>query len=65
MKLNTEEDVRDSFWQTYPEFYPEYRLHFSQNDYRTDIRVTFCDFVDSLMKDGVITDELADNVTLQ
>lgn len=65
MKLTTEEEVRSSFWQTYPEYYPEYRLHYSQNHYRTDIRVAFCDFVDGLQKDGVITEELADNVTLQ
>jgi len=35
-----------------------------QNDYCTDIRCAFCDYVDSLCKNGVITQELAESVTL-
>lgn len=62
MKNQTE--VRKLFWDSFPEFKPEFRTKKRQNDYRTDIRVSFVDFVDSLRRDGAISEKLAYRVTL-
>jgi len=62
--MTTFKEVRESFWSEYPEYKSEYRVTYKQNQYRTDIRVSFCDYVDSLAKNGVITWRLADRITL-
>lgn len=62
MKKVTE--VRKAFWQRFSEFKPEYKAGKSQNDYRADIRCSFVDFVDSLQRDGVISEKLARRATL-
>ena len=56
--------VRDSFWEAHPEFRAQRRSRKKQNDYCTDIRCAFVDYVDYLRKDGQITDQTAQNVTL-
>lgn len=56
--------VRTAFWEAFPQFKSEYRKRKRQNEYSTDIRCTFVDFVDSLHRDGQITDNLAQRVTL-
>jgi hypothetical protein len=58
------QEIRDYFWELHPEFQHERRSRKRQNDYRTDIRVAWCDCVDSLSKDGRITEKLAAFVTL-
>jgi hypothetical protein len=60
----TQKQVRAAFWESFPEFRGEYRKAKRQNDYRTDIRVSFCDFVESLRRDGLISEKLAYSVTL-
>jgi len=62
--MTTIKEVRDLFWAQHPEFQSEYRKTYRQNDYRTDVRVAFTDFVDSLHREGMITEKLADRVTL-
>jgi hypothetical protein len=62
--LTTQKQVRESFWQAHPQFINERRSRKTQNDYRTDIRVSFTDHVDHLMKDGQISESLAYKVTL-
>jgi hypothetical protein len=62
--MKTQKQIRDSFWQSFPEFKQYYRTKKRQNDYPTDIRVTFVDYVDSLRRDGEISEKLANNVTL-
>ena len=37
--MKTQAQVRDSFWDSYPEYQREKRSRKRQNDYRTDIRV--------------------------
>lgn len=66
--LTTQAEVRARFWDYIEEFYPklknEYRCYKRQNEYCTDIRCMFVNYVDSLMRDGIITKELSDSVTL-
>ncbi len=62
--LTNQKQVRESFWQAHPQFINEHRSRKTQNDYRTDIRVSFVDHVDRLMKDGQISESLAYKVTL-
>ena len=57
-------EIRNAFWDINPEFQPERRSRKRQNDYRTDIRCSFVDFVDSLQRDGQISEKLAYRVTL-
>jgi len=58
-----EDEVRDAFWDQHPQFTP---VDFqSQNKYPTDVRCAFVDFVDSLQKNGDISEELAADVTLE
>lgn len=62
--MKTIKEIRTTLWEQHPEFKPEFRTQYKQNDYKTDIRVSFCDFVDHLQKDGQITEKLANRVTL-
>ena len=62
--MKTQAQVRDSFWDSYPEFQQEKRSRKRQNDYRADIRMAWVDYIDSLRKDGRITEKLAAFVTL-
>lgn len=62
--MKTQTEVRNSFWESFPQFKPERRSRKRQNDYRTDIRVSFVDYVDMLRRDGEISEALANRVTL-
>ena len=63
-KAMTFKQVRDLFFENFPEFQSERRVRKHQNEYSCDCRCAFCDFVDSLHKDGQITDKQADKITL-
>ena len=56
--------VRDLFFDEFPEYRSERRTRKSQNDYSCDCRCAFVDFVDYLRKSGEISDRTADNITL-
>lgn len=62
--MNTINEVRKAFWAAHPFYASEYRVFLRQNDYKTDIRVAFCDFVDYLQKSNQIDEKLARKVTL-
>lgn len=64
MKGLTFKQVRDLFFEEYPEFRSERRARKSQNDYSCNCRCTFVDFVDYLLKSGEISEKTADNITL-
>jgi hypothetical protein len=60
--LITQKQVRSEFWAEHPQFT---RLgNAPQNNYCTNIRVTFVDFVDRLHRDGRISDSIAKRVML-
>ena len=62
--MKTVSQVRKAFWDNHPQFKSQYRKTYRQNQYHTDIRCAFVDFVDYLQIDGIISENLADRVTL-
>lgn len=60
--ITTQKAIRELFWGCYPQF--KRRSGWTQNQYPADIRVSFCDFVDGLHRDGRISEALANRVTL-
>ncbi len=62
--IKSQSAVRAAFWDNHPQYAVEWRRGKRQNQYRTDIRCAFVDFVDSLHRNGEISDRLAQGVTL-
>ena len=62
--INSQQQVRQLFWDSFPEFKPEYRVKKRQNEYPTDVRCAFVFFVNMLHKDGGISEKLVNRVTL-
>jgi hypothetical protein len=66
--MTTQKQVRAAFWAAYPHLAEQAReagiLSKPQNFHCATVRCTFVDFVDSLHRDGRISDALADRVTL-
>ena len=64
----TQKQIREMFWEFLKEVNPELakqkRTNKKQNDYKTDIRVSFVQYVDNLQKNGEIKQSLANKVTL-
>jgi hypothetical protein len=56
--------IRNAFWDVHTEFKSEFRKTYRQDQYRTDIRCAFVDYVDHLQKNGDISEKLANRVTL-
>jgi len=67
-KIKTIKEVRANYWQYLATVRPELakmkRTRLSQNDYCTDIRVIFTDYVNHLLVSGDISEKLAQRVTL-
>tara|TARA_R110002050_G_scaffold177803_1_gene310907 strand:- start:629 stop:838 length:210 start_codon:yes stop_codon:yes gene_type:complete len=69
--MTTQKEIRVNFWINHPEFKKGYKKNKSgnyvaksQNDYNTDIRCYFCDYVENLRCNGVITESLSNRATL-
>ena len=63
--FTTQIEVRDAFWLTFcVEGKPREFRGKSQNDLPADVRMAFCDFVESLSRDRLISEALAQRVTL-
>lgn len=62
--MKTITEVRENFWDSHPKFKSEYRKTYRQKDYKTDIRVAFCDYVENLSHNGIISGKLTQRVTL-
>lgn len=74
--ITTQKALRAAFWEAHPQFKRRVRptkvhvngtqvfLACTQNEYPTDVRVTWVDFVDSMRRDGRISDALAGRATL-
>lgn len=61
--MKTQAEVRQAFWASDTNL-RVLRRPGGQNKQMTDVRVAFVDFVDSLARDGTITEALAQRVTL-
>ena len=57
----TQREIRRSFWKTHPDCA---RGKLRSGDYVTDTRCAFVDYVDYLSRCGMISEELAQRVTL-
>ena len=65
MTYTTQKQVRAAFWQGFPGMYErDYRASYRQNDYSATVRCEWVDFVDMLVRDGHISEKLAQRVTL-
>ena len=64
--FTTQAQVREAFWAGVGLRLGNCRYTKSkrQNEYPTDVRVAFVDYVDSLARDGQISEKLAQRVTL-
>lgn len=66
--MTTQKQIRASFWETFPQHEETARKNGvfgkGQNSQNCDTRCAWVDYVDSLAKDGQISDGLADRVTL-
>lgn len=66
-QYTTQDQIRAAFWDTFPELTrrvgPRGRT-LPQNQQPADTRMAFVDFVDTLHRDGMIADKLAQRVTL-
>jgi hypothetical protein len=60
MLMTTQKEIRASF----KEYCPEYKTSKKQNDQICDVRCLFVDSVDRLRRDGLISERLAQKVTL-
>ena len=57
-------EVRAAFWDAHPEIAHERRSRKRQNDYRADIRMAWCDYVEYLSGSQAIPEALAQRATL-
>jgi hypothetical protein len=67
--MTTQTEIRASFWEMQLGHPPcndrvSSRRKLTQNDYNADIRCAFVDYVDSLRRNGEISEALASRVTL-
>ena len=65
--ITTQKDLRREFWLAHPGADRRLIKDYAGNGrmYRTDTRVAWCDFLDSLSRSGEIPQALADRATLQ
>jgi hypothetical protein len=59
-RITNQKQLRREFWAMFPELSGKKY----NGDYCTDTRCTFVDWIDSLSKDGVISQSLASRATL-
>jgi|688.fasta_scaffold309549_4 hypothetical protein len=63
-----QKQIRQAFWQYLklinPELYKQGKRSKRQNEQKTDVRLTFIDFVDHLYNDGDISEAMRKKVTL-
>lgn len=64
--ITTQRQLRSLFWKTFPHLSRRKIPDYSGNGtmHCTDVRVTWCDWIDSLSKNGDISPTLADRACL-
>jgi len=61
MRITSQRQIRAAFWEQHPQ---ASRKRGRDGDYLTDTRLAFCDFVESLSRNGDISEALANRATL-
>lgn len=59
--ITTQRQLRAGFWECHP---TAQRKRGRDGDYVTDTRCAWCDYIESLCRDGVISEALAQRATL-
>ena len=62
--ITTQKELREAFWQGSPHLRARYHSKKRQNEFNATIRSEWCDFVDMMVRDGQISDALAQCATL-
>lgn len=66
--MKNQKEIRKAFWAAHPSFEHQARaagiLSKSQNHQCATVRCAFVDYVDMLCRDGEISEQLAEKVTL-
>lgn len=64
--MTTQKQLRSAFWKQFPNLDRRQIKDYAGTGtmYRTDTRVAWCNWIDSLSKDGQISEALADRATL-
>jgi hypothetical protein len=69
--MTNQKQIRAAFWEAFPDLpRRRYRYSWNRNDkkaelvFPVDTRCAFVDFVDSLHRSGIISDQLANRATL-
>ena len=66
--MKTKIEIRNSFWNYLKEVNPELaqqrRSNKKQNQYCCDIRQSFCDYIENLRCDNIITEKMSNSITL-
>lgn len=64
--ITTMREVRRRFWQEHPDLPREKIQNYSGNGtmFQTDTRCAFTDYIDALSKAGLISQDLAQRITL-
>jgi hypothetical protein len=70
--MTNQKQIRAAFWEAFPDLpRRRYRYSWNPNDktaelvFPIDTRCAFVDFVDQLQREGVISEALAERVTLE
>ena len=61
--ITNQKDLRCRFWIAYPQ-YDAIRRPGGQNAQLCDVRMAWCDFVESMRRNGMISEALAGRATL-
>lgn len=64
LHMKTITEIRNSFWESHPEFKAHFRKTYRHNKYNATIRSCFVAYVDGLERDNQITSALANRATL-
>lgn len=60
--ITTQKELRAAFWESHPDLTRQGRK--TQNDYPTDTRIAWCDYIDRMCRDGQISEKLGQRATL-
>jgi len=60
----TQKQVRQAFWETHPAASKKILETFDRSTYTCDTRCAFVDYIDSLARNGDISENLASRITL-
>lgn len=62
--ITNQRDLRAAFWAQAGVLADFYKASYRQNDYSATVRCEWCDFIDHLARDGIISEALAQRATL-